>query len=92
MSAVVRVWSPGAEQVAVVWSPVTAEPDVHAGPSGDLTLSPMTAEADGWWTATLPDPGEGVPIDYAFSVDGGDPRPDPRSPWQPRGVHAPRRA
>ncbi len=26
--------------------------------------------------------------DYAFGVDGGPPRPDPRSPWQPHGVHA----
>ncbi|HVF14565.1 MAG TPA: malto-oligosyltrehalose trehalohydrolase, partial [Acidimicrobiales bacterium] len=25
---------------------------------------------------------------YGFSLDGGEPRPDPRSPWQPDGVHA----
>ncbi len=25
--------------------------------------------------------------DYAFSVDGSDPLPDPRSAWQPDGVH-----
>ncbi|HEV3400535.1 MAG TPA: hypothetical protein VG078_01840, partial [Acidimicrobiales bacterium] len=29
--------------------------------------------------------------DYAFSLDGGPPRPDPRSPWQPSGVHGPSR-
>ena len=29
--------------------------------------------------------------DYAFVVDGGSPLPDPRSRWQPRGVHAPSR-
>ncbi len=34
---------------------------------------------------------DGRAIDYAFSIDGGDPRPDPRSPWQPRGVHGPSR-
>ena len=31
------------------------------------------------------------PLDYAFSVDGGEPRPDPRSAWQPHGVHGPSR-
>ena len=29
--------------------------------------------------------------EYAFSLDGGPPRPDPRSPWQPSGVHGPSR-
>jgi maltooligosyltrehalose trehalohydrolase len=45
----------------------------------------MTAGADGWWTADA----EGR--DYAFAVDGAGPLPDPRSPWQPRGVHGPSR-
>ena len=30
-------------------------------------------------------------IEYAFVVDGGDPLPDPRSAWQPFGVHGPSR-
>lgn len=25
-------------------------------------------------------------LDYAFRIDGGEPTPDPRSPWQPEGV------
>lgn len=29
--------------------------------------------------------------DYAFRVDGGEPVPDPRSPWQPRGPNGPSR-
>jgi maltooligosyltrehalose trehalohydrolase len=29
--------------------------------------------------------------DYAFVLDGGDPLPDPRSRWQPAGVHGPSR-
>ena len=45
----------------------------------------MTAGADGWWTA------EAEGRDYAFAVDGADPLPDPRSPWQPHGVHGPSR-
>ena len=31
-------------------------------------------------------------MDYRFSIDGGDPLPDPRSPWQPDGPHGPSRA
>jgi maltooligosyltrehalose trehalohydrolase len=43
----------------------------------------------GWWHAHVPSGAPG--LDYAFSLDGGEPLPDPRSPWQPRGVHAPSR-
>ncbi len=50
----------------------------------------MTADRDGWWEYPLPD-GTAYPIDYAFRVDGGDPTPDPRSGWQPHGVHGPSR-
>jgi maltooligosyltrehalose trehalohydrolase len=43
----------------------------------------MSAEADGWWSAELD---ESVACaDYAFSLDGGDAIPDPRSPSQPDG-------
>ena len=31
------------------------------------------------------------PIDYSYSIDGRDPRPDPRSNHQPEGVHGPSR-
>ncbi len=43
--------------------------------------------AGGWWRVQVADAGAGTR--YAFSVDGGPPRPDPRSPWQPEGVDAP---
>jgi maltooligosyltrehalose trehalohydrolase len=39
----------------------------------------------GWWHADLSP--ELARADYAFSVDGGPPLPDPRSPYQPSGVH-----
>jgi maltooligosyltrehalose trehalohydrolase len=38
----------------------------------------------GWWAAAAPVP---AGTDYAFRLDGGDPRPDPRSPRQPYGPH-----
>ncbi|WP_084671342.1 malto-oligosyltrehalose trehalohydrolase [Sporichthya polymorpha] len=45
----------------------------------------MRRGEDGWWTA--PD----VPVehgaDYGYVVDGDGPFPDPRSRWQPAGVH-----
>jgi maltooligosyltrehalose trehalohydrolase len=44
---------------------------------------------DGWWSLEVADAGHGT--DYAFSIDGGDPMPDPRSAWQPEGVHGPSR-
>ena len=39
----------------------------------------------GWWTAELADAGPGT--DYGFRLDGGKTIPDPRSPYQPDGIH-----
>ena len=89
MSSVIRVWAPQAQQVAVVWSVVTTE--TAGEPPDDVTLSPMEAEPGGWWSWTPPGREGGQQVDYAFGIDGGEPRPDPRSPWQPRGVHGPSR-
>ena len=41
---------------------------------------------EGWWTLTVADAGPGT--DYAFALDGGPARPDPRSRRQPHGVHS----
>jgi maltooligosyltrehalose trehalohydrolase len=40
----------------------------------------------GWWITRE---GLSAGTDYAFSLDGGPPRPDPRSRRQPYGVHGP---
>ena len=45
----------------------------------------LSSESGGWWFAEL-NP-ELARADYAFSVNGGQPLPDPRSPFQPHGVH-----
>jgi maltooligosyltrehalose trehalohydrolase len=48
---------------------------------------PAEAAGDGWWvSADLP---AAHGDRYGFRLDGGDPLPDPRSRWQPDGVHAP---
>jgi maltooligosyltrehalose trehalohydrolase len=46
---------------------------------------PMARDASGWWSTDVADLAPGA--DYGFSLDGGDPRPNPRSCWQPDGVH-----
>ena len=46
---------------------------------------PMKRSEDGWWSVTVESARPGS--DYGFVLDGEDPFPDPRSPWQPNGVH-----
>src|SRR5579875_431991 len=52
-------------------------------------VAEMTRDERGWWHPPQPPaPGE----DYAFLLDDDDtPLPDPRSLWQPHGVHGPSR-
>jgi maltooligosyltrehalose trehalohydrolase len=45
----------------------------------------MSRDCNGWWHAELSP--ELARVDYAFSIAGGQPLPDPRSPSQPHGVH-----
>ncbi len=66
-----------------VWAPAAARVDLEV--EGERHA--LRPEGAGWWAAELPGAGPGTR--YRFSVDGGEPRPDPRSPWQPDGVHGP---
>lgn len=50
---------------------------------------PLARDSRGWWSVEMADAGPGT--DYEFSVDAGKPVPDPRSAWQPYGVHGPSR-
>jgi maltooligosyltrehalose trehalohydrolase len=68
-----------------VWAPRAGEVVIEA----DGVRQQMLAEDGGWWTAEVADAGPGT--DYGFHLDGGDPRPDPRSRWQPYGPHGPSR-
>jgi len=68
-----------------VWAPKAAHLGVIIG--GDrLAMHPGER---GWWSRAVDAAGPGT--DYTFSLDGGDPRPDPRSGWQPHGVDGPSR-
>jgi maltooligosyltrehalose trehalohydrolase len=73
-----RVWAPHRDRVVLRLG--VDDPVEH----------PMRRAEDGWWQAEVP--GAGAGTDYAFLLDD-DPRPlpDPRSRWQPRGVHGPSR-
>jgi maltooligosyltrehalose trehalohydrolase len=64
------------------WAPF---PD-HVAAEVDGRRLPMSREPGGWWSVEA-----GDVTDYAFVLDGGPARPDPRSGWQPQGVHGPSR-
>jgi len=63
-----------------VWAPIAHRMAVDI----DGRRLDMSAREDGWWEATVDGAGPGTR--YAFSVDGGPARPDPRSSSQPEGV------
>ncbi|MFY1622276.1 malto-oligosyltrehalose trehalohydrolase [Micromonospora sp. WMMD735] len=70
------VWAPDVARLRLRL-PGVADHDMRAGPNG-------------WWRVEVPDAGPGT--DYAFLLDDEDtPLPDPRSAWQPAGVHGPSR-
>jgi maltooligosyltrehalose trehalohydrolase len=73
--ATFEVWAPGAERVRL------------RALDADHDLSPI---AGGWWRLELPAAGAGT--DYAYLLGDDDTAlPDPRSRWQPSGVHGPSR-
>jgi maltooligosyltrehalose trehalohydrolase len=70
-----------------VWAPDAAQVRLHLPNAADHE---MHAAADGWWQVEVPGAGPGT--DYSFLLDDDDtPLPDPRSAWQPQGVHGPSR-
>jgi maltooligosyltrehalose trehalohydrolase len=73
-----EVWAPDAGRVRL--RVITQERDHYE----------MIAAEDGWWRLDVPE--TTGPVDYAYLLgDDPTPLPDPRSPWQPEGVHGPSR-
>ncbi|CAN5863713.1 malto-oligosyltrehalose trehalohydrolase [soil metagenome] len=64
-----------------VWAPAAGSVTLMIG-SGRHRLSPS---GGGWWQGDEGALTHGA--DYRFVLDDGEPLPDPRSPWQPEGVH-----
>jgi len=65
-----------------VWATIPKRVELALG----TTRLPLKRGEDGWWNATVESAEPGS--DYGFMLDGEGPFPDPRSPWQPNGVHA----
>ena len=63
-----------------VWAPGAKQVELVLGEDAHA----LSRDAGGWW-AGGPPASHGT--DYAVLVDGQGPRPDPRSRWQPDGVH-----
>jgi maltooligosyltrehalose trehalohydrolase len=68
-----------------VWAPDAGRVDVLTGEQRHR----MASVERGWWEAAGPTPDPDT--DYAISLDGGPPLPDPRSQHLPSGVHGPSR-
>jgi maltooligosyltrehalose trehalohydrolase len=68
-----------------VWAPFPKKVEVKVG-GGNFPLAPGS---NGWWIAEVPS--ANANDDYGFVLDGEGPFPDPRSPFQPNGVHGPSR-
>jgi maltooligosyltrehalose trehalohydrolase len=73
-----RVWAPKAMTVAV---------EINKAERHQMTA--RQRPHGGWWETDVPSAGPGT--DYAYVLDGSEPRPDPRSPFQPDGVFGPSR-
>jgi maltooligosyltrehalose trehalohydrolase len=64
-----------------VWAPAAERVELVLGDGRRVELEPA---ADGWFAGgPLLDHGDR----YGFALDGSEPLPDPRSRWQPDGVH-----
>ena len=76
-----KVWAPRARQMQIKINDGDPQPMKKASPDSDNR---------GWWRLSVPEATTGT--DYAFLIDDDPtPYPDPRSPWQPEGVHGPSR-
>jgi maltooligosyltrehalose trehalohydrolase len=70
-----------------VWAPAAQNVQLQLESSGSLlAMKPIDG---GWWCVEADEAAPGM--EYWYVLDGAEPVPDPRSPWQPLGVHGPSR-
>ncbi len=69
-----RVWAPYAKSLELVYAPSGERVPLSRGERDHFEIDESRFDAG---------------TRYAFSIDGGPPRPDPRSRFQPEGVHGP---
>ena len=66
-----------------VWAPRARTLEVKIGKKKFALMR----TSRGWWSAKVEEAGPGT--DYGFVIDGLEPAlPDPRTQWQPHGVHS----
>lgn len=70
-----------------IWAPAAERLDVIIETNGETTRHPMERNELGIYSVLVPDAGAGS--FYRFSKDGAPGTPDPRSRYQPYGVHGP---
>lgn len=69
-----------------VWAPHAQSVEIDGVADEREFREPLTQRTGGWW-GWEGDPGASEVFDYGFRIDEGSVLPDPRSAWQPRGVH-----
>jgi maltooligosyltrehalose trehalohydrolase len=69
-----------------VWATAARDLRLHVTCSSGTHIHQPVRSERGIWDIRVPGVGPGAR--YAYSLDGGDPRPDPASRFQPDGVHA----
>lgn len=67
--------------IVKVWSPFAKEIELISSEE----VYRMQRDDKAWWSADTSSVQHGS--NYGFRIDGGPVLPDPRSPWQPAGVH-----
>jgi maltooligosyltrehalose trehalohydrolase len=72
-----------------VWAPKATERVDLVLPAEGRRIEMAPLGSDRWWAVDVAEAGPGT--DYQFSLDAGPPFPDPRSQFQPEGVHGPSR-
>ncbi|MCE0537368.1 malto-oligosyltrehalose trehalohydrolase [Kineosporia rhizophila] len=82
------VWAPSASRV-MLHLPALDRREPMRRVADPALGQELTPETEGLWKLAVAEADHGT--DYAFAIDGGEPRPDPRSAWQPEGVHRPSR-
>ncbi|HEX8849516.1 MAG TPA: alpha-amylase family glycosyl hydrolase, partial [Gemmatimonadaceae bacterium] len=71
-----------------VWAPKAKRVEVVLEGEGARSVT-LDAREGGVFEGFVP--GVRAGADYRYRLDGGEPRPDPVSRWQPQGVHGPSR-
>ncbi|MCU0265654.1 MAG: malto-oligosyltrehalose trehalohydrolase [Actinomycetia bacterium] len=81
----IRVWAPYATSVHLITGSEAGQRQ-RQRQRQPMVPDPPTDATSGWWSVDVPGLAHGTA--YGFSLDDGEPLPDPRSVWLPDGVHA----